>query len=80
MENSRVFLMVTCVGACTVDELMQMSSGRIFVRPIQNSLHIDETKRTLVSSDFEKCQICGSLINLADLRDHSKECRVWFCN
>lgn len=75
MENFRVFLMVTCVGAYTMDELMQMSSGRIFVRPIQSSLHIDETKRTLVSSDFQKCQIHGSLINLADFREHSKECR-----
>lgn len=78
MENSRVFLNVASVGACAVDELIQMSSGRIYIRPIQRSLPIDETKKIQVSSDYEECHNCGSLINLENLRDHGKECRVCF--
>ena len=75
-EHSRSSLMVACVGACTVDQMLQISTGRIYIRPIQKSIPLDENKRCLASSEMEECMTCGCLINLVDLRKHIRDCRV----
>ena len=50
-DQSRSGLKVA-VGACTVDEFLQISSGRVYLRPIQKNLTIDTSKKTLVSEEM----------------------------
>lgn len=75
-ENSRVELVVASVGPCGVDDLLQISTGRVYVRPIQNSIMIDSDKYMLISEDLEECLTCGTLIDTKQLRQHAKECKV----
>lgn len=75
-DQSRSDLTIACVGACTVDEMMQISTGRVYLRPIQKSIVLDTSKKTLVSEEMEECLDCGVLVNIDQLRHHIKECRV----
>jgi hypothetical protein len=76
-ENSRVELVVASVGPCGVDDLLMISTGRIYIRPIQNSIEIDSEKSMLISEDMEECLTCGSLVDTKELRQHVKECKVY---
>lgn len=60
-ENSRIDLVVVYVGSCSVDDFLQISTGRVYIRPIQTNLEVDESLTVQASDEMEECLSCGKL-------------------
>ena len=73
-EKSRTKLRVVNYGSCSGDELRCLSTGRIYLRPIQTDIVLGDEDDP--DDQFEDCFICKVAIPLRQMRTHMDLCTV----
>ena len=71
-EKSRSELNVVSYGSCSTDEIRCFGTGRIYIRPIQADLPMDDSLD--YSDQYEDCLICTMPVALSDMRKHIETC------
>ena len=75
-ERSRTEMQVASCGACSAEELHALGTGRIYIRPIQTYIVLDESLAFGQTETKEECFICHGNVPLNDLRKHMESCGV----
>ena len=72
-EKSRTELQVVSCGSCSTEEIRCFGTGRIYIRPIQVDLSLNESgiERT---EQYEDCFLCKMPVLLTDMRRHMDTC------
>lgn len=73
-EKSRTKLRVVNYGSFSADELRCLSTGRIYLRPIQTDIVLGDEDDP--DDQFEDCFICKVAIPLRQMRTHMDSCTV----
>ena len=74
-ENSRTELAVVAYGSCCTDEIRCFGTGRIYIRPIQTDISLDDDA-DWGGDQYEDCLSCNMPIALSDMRKHLDICEV----
>ena len=74
-ENSRTELAVVAYGSCCTDEIRCFGTGRIYIRPIQTDISLDDDV-DWGGDQYEDCLSCNMPIALSDMRKHMDICGV----
>ena len=72
-EKSRAELQVVSCGSCCTEEIRCFGTGRIYIRPIQVDLSLDESGMERVEQ-YEDCLLCKMPVALTDMRQHMDTC------
>ena len=72
--KSRTELQVVRSGCCSTEELRCLGTGRIYLRPIQKSLIVNEQGDD--TEEYEECIFCCELFLTREIRQHIASCTV----
>lgn len=72
--KSRTKLQVVRSGSCSTEELRCLGTGRIYLRPIQKSLIVNEQGDD--TEEYEECIFCCELFLIREIRQHIASCTV----
>ena len=72
--RSRTKLEVVHTGPCCARDLKLMSCQRLYIRPIQQDISLDEQRPPSSSATLECCY-CAEQVPSAEMRDHVEQCK-----
>ena len=61
-------------GCCSTEELRCLGTGRIYLRPLQKSLIVNEQGDD--TEEYEECIFCCELFLISEIRQHIASCTV----
>ena len=70
-ERSRTKLNVVSYGSCSTDEIRCFGTGRIYIRPVQTDIVLNESVDR--GEQYEDCMTCNMPIALSEMRQHLEE-------
>ena len=73
-ERSRTELNVVSYGSCSTDEIRCFGTGRIYIRPVQTDIVLNESVDW--GEQYEDCMTCNMPIALSEMRQHLEECGI----
>ena len=71
-ERSRTKLNVVSYGSCSTDEIRCLGTGRIYIRPVQTDIVLNESVDW--GEQYEDCMTCKMPIALSEMCQHMEEC------